>query len=415
MDSELKYLNHKKDSLRRLHINTRPLTHKIDSIEKAKTRKLRELNTKVNNLKRKTQTGIASLHLPPQAQNEINALTKNIKGFSMPNNFFNLPSNLSLPGSLPGLNIPGTSIPGSIPGMPNLNTPGLPSTSMPGVPNLNTNIPNVNNLTSEQALQKDAMNLAGSNPDLKVLNQTNGTITQMENQLGKAQDPAAAAKQMELQMAKEAINHFAGQEQQLKSAMNQVSAYKQKYSSLKSLADIPKRIPNPLRGKPWQERLVPGLNYYILLKHVTMVDFNPFLTWRFTPRLSVQAGWTERVSIHKGHFYSNSYDRVYGFRASVSFLWGRGFILRFAPEIMSAYLPDSNNNPDVGSRQTIFGAYFGIRKNFSIYKRFQGFSEVLYNPLRKSGQNFYGDQVVTRLGIEFKLKKRVTKVVEASK
>jgi len=70
---------------------TQSVTHQIDSLQKAQTTKLTELNNKIDKVKNETLTKASSLHLPPKAQKEIDNLTKSIHGFKVPNNFFTCP------------------------------------------------------------------------------------------------------------------------------------------------------------------------------------------------------------------------------------------------------------------------------------------------------------------------------------
>src|SRR5258705_6495799 len=164
---------------------------------------------------------------------------------------------------------------------------------------------------------------------------------------------AKGAEALDQQQLQPAVNHFASKEKELQSAMGTISKYKQKYSSVKSLAELPKRAPNPLKDKPWIERVVPGLNYFILSRHYTFVDFNPYVGWRFYSKLTASIGWSERIGISHGNASTSEYDRVYGVRANVSYLWTQGFIFRVSPELMSAYIPTSAT-PDIKEQTLVF-------------------------------------------------------------
>jgi hypothetical protein len=201
------------------------------------------------------------------------------------------------------------------------------------------------------------------------------------------------------------VNHFAGKEQELKTAMDKVSKLKQKYSNVKSLADLPKRRPNPLKDKPWIERIIPGLNYFIQNKHYTLVDFNPYIGWRFNPRLTASIGWNERIGISNYTFETKKYDRTFGVRTSVSYLWTHGINFKASPEVMNAYVP-TNGSLDVKHQALVGGIYAGVRKDFPIYKSLKGYSEVMYNFTQKTFRNIYGDPVSFRFGLEMQLKKK---------
>jgi len=414
---KINHLNHKKDSLSRLHLPTNSVTHKIDSLEKANAAKLKELNGRIDKVKKETLSAVSTLHLPPEAQNEINALTKNIHGFTVPKNFFQLPGMNLITKGVPGL----SGMPFTIKFPSNL---GIPTAQIPSLQRLNLNMTQLPSLSklegslgselkqiqsaaSMQSLEKTAMKDLSQNADVKSLLKEETQVKDLEGQLAKAKDAKGAEALAEKQLAP-AINHFAGKEKELQSAMGSISKYKQKYSNVKSLAELPKRAPNPLKDKPWIERVVPGLNYFILSKHSTFVDFNPYLGWRFNPKFTASIGWSERVGISHGNVSTNPYDRVYGIRGNASYSWAHGFIFRVSPEVMKAYVP-TGNTLDTKEQATVFGLFGGVRKDFKIYKGVIGYSEGMYNFTQKPGQNLYGDRLSFRLGIEVKIKKKVKK------
>ena len=419
LHTSINRLNHKKDSLNKLHLPTTSVTHEIDSLQKAQTAKLRELNGQIDKVKKETLAKVSSLHLPPQAQNEINQLTKDIHGFSVPTNFFRLPGmNFKLPGmgGMPSLSLPANlNIPsGSIPSLQKLT---LTTTSLPSLSklegSLGSELKQLQSASSMKSLEKTAMSDLSQNAEMKSVLKEEAQVTTMEGQLSKVKD-AKSAEALAQQQLQTAVNLFAGKEKELQSAMGEISKYKQKYSNVKSLAELPKRPPNPLKDKPWIERIVPGLNYFILNKTYTMVDFNPYLGWRFNPKFTAAIGWNERVGINKSSLHTNMYDRVYGVRGSASYLWAHGFIFRLSPEVMNAYIP-AGSTTDNKHQALIFGLFGGMRKDFKIYKNITGYTEGVYNFTQKAGQNIYGDRLSIRMGIEIKLKKKAKTSTDTKK
>jgi hypothetical protein len=254
-----------------------------------------------------------------------------------------------------------------------------------------------------KAVEKEALNAASQNGEVKSILKEETQVKDMQKQLSQLKN-AKNADSLAMKQLQPAVNHFAGKEKELTAAMDKVSKLKQKYSSVKSLADLPKRAPNPLRDKPWIERIVPGVNYFIMNRHYTLVDLNPYLGWRFNPRLTATLGWNERIGITHGHLLTHQYDRVFGVRTTASYLWTHGINFKIAPEYMSAWIP--TNTPDVKSNAWVFGFYAGVRKDFPIYKSLKGYSEVIYNFTQKPYQNIYGDPVSFRFGMELRLKKK---------
>jgi hypothetical protein len=415
--SKINKLNHKKDSLSHLHLPAQFVTHQVDSLQQAQTAKLKELNSKIDKVKGETLAKVSALHLPPEAQNEINALTKNIHSFSVPNNFFRLPGMNFIPKgiAIPGLTMPSLTLPSNL-SIPSVNIPSLQKlnlnmTQLPSLSqlegSLGKELKQFQTAANMQSLEKTALKEVSQNAEVKSLLKQETQVKDMEGQLSKMKDPKSAGALAEKQLVP-AINHFAGKEKELQSAMSSISKYKQKYSSVKSLAELPKRALNPLKDKPWIERVVPGLNYFILSKHSTFVDFNPYVGWRFNPRLTASIGWSERVGISHGNISTSPYDRVSGVRGYVSYAWTHGFIFRVSPEVMKAYVP-TGGTPDVKEQALVFGLFGGVRKDFKIYKGIIGYSEGMYNFTQKSGQNIYGDRLSFRLGIEYKIKIKAKK------
>lgn len=414
LQSSLAKLNHKKDSLTKLNLPTTSVTHKIDSLEKAQTNKLNELNTKIAQLKKETLGKASDLHLPPEAQKELTAFTKNIDGFKVPSNFYNMPNF-----KFAGLPTSSLGIPSNLVSLKLLSNLSIPQTNIPSLQKLDlksVQIPSLQQLqgslgseikklksTDAKAIEKEALNVASQNSEVKSILKDETQVKDMQKQLSQIKN-AKSADSLAMTQLKPAINHFAGKEKELTAAMDKISKLKQKYSSVKSLADLPKRAPNPLRDKPWIERLVPGINYFVISRHYTLVDLNPSIGWRFNPKLIAALGWNERIGVSHG---TNRYDRVFGFRATASYLWTHGINFKIAPELMSAWVP--TNTPDIKSNEWVFGFYAGVRKDFPIYKSLKGYSEVMYNFTQKPYQNIYGDPVSFRFGMELRLKKKVKK------
>lgn len=404
LHSKIGKLNHKKDSLSRLKLPTSQVTKEIKQLEKEQTKKLHEFNNKITEAKRKALSEINSLHLPPEAQKEVAALTKSVNGFSLPKDFFKMPLNLNAPSSL-NLGLPNANLPSGVPNVPNLDT------SVPGMQQLSKvegqvsqemqqaqKVATLDEKTVEQSAQKIATQNSAVNSVFKEGNQAIVLEKQVAD-LGTVKGlEQAAMKQTS------AVNHFLGKEKELGSAMGEVSKLKQKYSNVTSLSDLPKRRPNPLKGKPWYERTVPGLNYFVQYRHYTLVDFNPYLGWRFDPYLTVSLGWNQRIGVDKGSVGIHLYDRVFGFRSTASYKWQHGIVFTASPELMWAYVPTSGNI-DNKTQKAVFGVYSGVRKGFPVFKGVSGYSEVLYHFSQVPGQNIYGDRVVFRFGFEYNTKK----------
>lgn len=131
------------------------------------------------------------------------------------------------------------------------------------------------------------------------------------------------------------------------------------------------------------------------------------ILYRLSPRFSAGAGWNYRLGLSHG-VYTRGRDRVYGPRVAIQYNWKKGLSLRFLPEIMNANIDPAliaSGTPD-RRRVWIWGAFVGVKKDFSVFKSVRGNAEGLFNLLEQGTTTPYGDRVVLRFGFEFPLKKK---------
>jgi hypothetical protein len=224
----------------------------------------------------------------------------------------------------------------------------------------------------------------------------------------KGNDPKALEKFGMEQAQKQAINHFAGKEKELEAAMNQMTKYKLKYSSLNSIKAIPKRVPNDLHGKPFIERVVPGVTFQFQRRNMVTLDFNPLLGYRFNPRFTAGAGWNERIGFR--HYHITQENRIFGPRTFGEFKFKKGFAVRGEVERMSTVIPSLNASGgtiDAGSRTWVWGVFGGVKKDYTISKYIKGNIQMLYNFTDKNYKtNPYADRFNVRMGFACQPKPR---------
>ena len=404
-------LQHKIDSLNNLKVPTEQLTRQLDSINQLQTRKLNEVNTKVNNLKTKATRSLDEINLPQELQGPVNNLKQSINGFS-----------------LPGTNTNNLAI-------GNLDLPNITNTKLPTLTDQIKLDPNLKNFSSELTqLNGFGNNLGTYADDVKQftqgnLNEIKSVDKVIENKVAgmegmeqlqegkalmeKAKPDSAALANMAKEMVQEQIlnaaqDHFAGKEAVLQQAMDKMSKLKSRYSEVKSMAELPKRLPNPLKGKPFIERLVPGISFQIQKSQYFLLDVNPSLQYKIRPRLSAGIGWNERLPFDGLRITADN-ERIYGPRAIVQFRWTKGIIFTLQPEVMNTTIPPqlaSHLGFDPTYRKWITSIFAGIKKEFTVYKSMKGYSELLYNFRDKDGMSPYADKMNVRFGFEFPMKKK---------
>lgn len=412
IDSTRNRLQLKIDSLNNLKLPTEKLTRKLDSLNQLKGQQLAGLTKKVDELKSKATQGLKEIQLPPQLQEPMQKLQSSIQGYS-----------------LPALNT-------ATPGIPSLEIPKLGNTKLPTLTNQLALDPNLKDLTSnlnkisgitDQAGQyaHDAQNLVKGNLDeVKSIDKTiESKVAGMDgvDQLaeGKAlmteytQLDSAALKNKAKELVQEQVmnlaqDHFAGKQEVLQQAMDKMSKLKSRYSEVKSMAELPKKLPNPLKGNPFIERLVPALTFQIQTSQYFLLDVNPMFMYLISPRLSAGAGWNQRLPFD-GLSVTND-ESIYGPRAAFEFKWTKGISFRLLPEIMNTIIPPliaSSKGVDPAYREWVPSIFIGIKKDFTVYKNIKGNTEVLYNLYDKDGMSPYGDRLAVRFGFEFPIKKKV--------
>lgn len=412
IDSTRNRIQSKIDSLNSLKLPTENLTHKLDSLNQLKNRQLATLNQKVEDLKSKATQGLREIQLPPQLQEPMQKLQSSIQGYSLP------------------------ALSTATPGLPSLEMPKLGYTKLPTFtnqlaldPNLKNFTGNLNKITgiTDQAGQyaQDAQNLVKGNlNEVKSIDKSiEAKVADMDgvDQLteGKAlmtgytQLDSAALRNKAKELVQEQVmnlaqDHFAGKQEVLQQAMSKMSKLKSKYPEVKSMAELPKKLPNPLKGKPFIERLVPALSFQIQTSQYFLLDVNPMFMYLISPRFSAGAGWNQRLPFDGLSVTSD--ESIYGPRAAFEFKWTKGINFRLLPEIMNTTIPPliaSSKGVDPAYREWVPSVFVGIKKDFTVYKNIKGNTEVLYNLYDKDGMSPYGDRLVVRFGFEFPMKKKI--------
>lgn len=419
--SELKKINSaqatlqsKIDSLTNLRLPPKKLKTQLDSLHQLKTNQLSELSTKLNELKAKATGELDKITLPPQLQEPMQKIRSSIQDVSIPS--------LDLkPGSLPELSLPEIS---------NLKIPNL-TDQLALDPNLKEYIGKLNNLSQwtdkADGYVQDISNLSqGKVGEVKHLDKTlENKLSDFEgvdeltkgkalvaeySQMDSAAIKAKAKELVQQQVMEFAQDHFADKQEVLKKAMDKMTKLKSRYSEVKSVAELPKRLPNPLKSKPFIERLIPGITFQVSKSDNFLLDVNPSLVYHILPRFSAGAGWNHRLTIDGRNVTKE--EEIYGPRAIFELKWTRGFVFRFLPELMYTVIPPplaQLKGVDPTAKKWVPSYFVGIKKEFKVYKTISGNTEMLYNLYDKDGESPYGDRLSIRFGFEFPMKKKVNR------
>jgi hypothetical protein len=162
-----------------------------------------------------------------------------------------------------------------------------------------------------------------------------------------------------------------------------------------------------MHGKPLRERLVPGLSIQIQKRNDWWFDFNPYLGYRFTGRITAGVGWNHRIAFNfdKGEFSPNMY--IYGPRTYGEFRIKKGFSGRLEVEVMNApvRVPPSQ---DFATTEWVWSTMAGLKKEYRISKSLQGNAQILYSLFNPHYKSPYTERLNIRIGVEYKILRRQT-------
>lgn len=405
------------DSVHRLDLPTQKYTRKLDSLHQLRNTFESKYKSRFDSLKARTIGRLQGLDLPSEYKEPLQKLTTNITDLDINTGIARLPS----------LEIPGYSL-------PNMNgLDGLIS-KVGEVGNIDNRlkIPEVETLVGD--IEKEGVQVFAYQEDIK--NITHGKIQDVEKlpeiiegqaskidgmdelqkqtgvleghkgQFDELSDPKSA-KEKAISLVKKAMDHFAGKQQQLKGAMEKISKYKQRYSSISSIKDLPKRPPNPMKGKPFIERLVPGLYFQYQQKTYYLLDANPYLGYKISGRFIAGAGWNHRLAYDHKYERWNQRSRIFGPRAYIDFKLGKGFIAHLEGESMNSFvLSTLHGSQDAGEREWVWSFMTGLKKEYKIYEGLKGTALIQYNLFNRYYKAPYVDRLNSRIGFEYNLKKK---------
>jgi hypothetical protein len=353
----------------------------------------------------------------------------------------NLPDlNTSLPNSLSlgnGLKLPDAHLPTadlSLNTNADLNLKGLGEKANIGdLPDLKTNP--IQEMEGLKSLQKDfakvgeiGTEIQGYQNDIQKVRE--GGLDELEQLPEKAEEKAlelvgdefkqraamvekwksnpAYAKELVLNQAKEqAVNHFAGKEEQLKAAMEQLGKLKSKYQDAEGVLDLFQKKQHPLKGKPFVERIIPGINIQVQASTHIWIDFNPYVGYQISRRFTAGAGWNERLSVDFKEWNLISNERIYGPRSFLEFKFKENLILKVETEWMNAWVhtPMQKALNEVPKQMWVWSSFAGMKNVFNLSKKLKGNAQVLYNLYDLEKRSPYASRLNVRFGFEYVIKK----------
>jgi hypothetical protein len=392
------------DSLNKLELPTTRYSHQVDSLNKELAQVQQKTIAQIDSLKSQAAAKVKSLNLPPEAEGRISKLTSAVDKLNLP--------------AVPGLEAGGINSNVPTVDLPKTNT-GLPAVNTPGV-NVQGNLDQLNQVTGnaddiqQQIKEGVSAEQVGKTIEDKAADLDQVKAIQGQSLPGQPEMPIEmpangdAAKEQLMNMAKkEAMNHFVGKEAALQQAMDKMSKYKEKYNSVSSIKDLPKKRPNPMKEKPVVERLVPGLTLQFHSNQNFLLDVNASAGFRFTEHITAGLGWNQRWAYSMDTKEFSPEARIYGVRSYGEYHFKKGFALRADVECMNAFVKETITGPsENGHREWVWSAFTGIKQEYRITKSLRGNAQVMYNLFDPHNKSPYGDRLNVRMGFEYTIKKK---------
>lgn len=331
------------DSVAALGVPTDPFITRLDSIERWKNARLDSIENKVAALRAKMQKELDGLDLPPEVGRQIDAVLSRTNE-----------SDLSLHGDI-GINVPSLELPFSGEALPNIPDTNLSTGNIgdladplapiePDVPILSGQLPVQQQVAG--VVPADAESVAVMLEEKAAGLPATANVTQQLDEASALnpmpatpENPEAMKEKLVEDGKKMAVNHFAGKEEKLQQAMDKLSALKKKYESFESVANLPKKAPNPMREKSFVERLVPGVALQPGHSDHWLLDINLYMGYHFTGRITGGAGWNHRFAYDADASAFSSGPVIYGPRVYGEYSIGKGFSPRLELEYTNTYVP----------------------------------------------------------------------------
>lgn len=212
-------------------------------------------------------------------------------------------------------------------------------------------------------------------------------------------------KQLESRTKNVANEELIAKNDKVQDAAKNLGKYKKKYSEIQSINNLPKRPPNPMKGKPLRERLLPGIVFQFQKTDLLSVYAAPQFNYHLNKRWVAGAGLVFRLrgTITDTLRYVGD-NFIYGYKTFANFKVYKGFGLRAEWEPLRVGLPLDDK---VAPYKTWVNGYFlGIDKGFTVSRRWRGDTQVLYNLGYKKGETPYANRINFRFGFFMDLTKK---------
>ncbi len=217
-------------------------------------------------------------------------------------------------------------------------------------------------------------------------------------------DPEVAKEAALNKVKLEAVNHFAGHEQELKAVMEQLTNVKAKIPEPEGVIDMFAKTHNTQKGKKWYDRLIYGVNLQVQKPASIWLDVNPYILYKISDKFNAGAGWNSRFSYNMKEEGWKPKENIYGPRATVEWKAKKDFALKADAECMNGVYPSriiSGQLVEYQNREWTWSYFAGVKKSFQLSGKLKGNVQMLYNLYNPKRHSPYSERLNVRIGFEW--------------
>jgi hypothetical protein len=265
--------------------------------------------------------------------------------------------------------------------------------------------------------EKDIEKIAGSSSYAKELSKETSVITTQKNALEQYKDmltdfkKQVGVRDVKDISTKQLSNPFVGQEMKLKAGVAELDKLKAKYHTITTDSrGLMKRVRNEMYGRPFKERIIPGLGFQWYPGKQVGVDLTSYLMYRITGRWRMGLGYSDRLVFDDKNWNVSS-GHVQAIRVMTDYRLLPTLHLHVEEEWTHYDLNAQNiyrtiTDPPLKEWNVKLNA--GVLKGYKISRRINGQMQLLYNTLDWS--NFpQSKNTAMRFGFEYKFGVKKTK------
>lgn len=198
----------------------------------------------------------------------------------------------------------------------------------------------------------------------------------------------------------ESVDHFKGKTSKLSSAKNKLKDIKNKYSKVNSIAELKTKSRNRIKGKPVNQRLIPGITLQFFKEKTFSIDVNPNLGYRLRHNLDFGLGYVYRFDALEFEPAKTTYGPRLYLRRTLK----KSLSLYTEFESLRTFIPplDHQVSDENESRKWVYGVNIGLTKKFKLYKKLQCSTTVLIDMLSAIGvkqASAYNNNINTRISL----------------